>query len=87
MLSAIAHKILCYLFNHDRPHSVPKAEDIIESTHLSNEPWVRTLKEKGRLEKIDYMLSIDNIDDCLSEDEAQERKEEISEMHKIFGVA
>ena len=64
-----------------------KAEDMIESTHLSNEPWDKTLKETGRLEKIDYMLSIDNIDDSLSEDEARERKEEISEMHKIFGVA
>ena len=63
-----------------------KADEMIESTHLANEPWDKTLKEKGRLEKIDYMLSIDNIDGSLSADEAQERKEEISEMHKIFGV-
>ena len=59
-----------------------KADEMIESTHLANEPW-----EKGRLAKIDYMLSIDNIDDSLPAAEAQDRKEEISEMHKIFGVA
>ena len=64
-----------------------KADEMIESTHLANEPWDKTLKEKGRLAKIDYMLSIDNIDDSLPAAEAQDRKEEISEMHKIFGVA
>jgi len=63
-----------------------KADEMIESTHLKNEPWDMTLKEKGRFTKIDYMLSIDNIDNSLSLDEAQERKKEISEMHEIFGV-
>ncbi|MBL7179253.1 MAG: SocA family protein [Desulfobacterales bacterium] len=63
------------------------ADEMVESTHLENEPWDKTLKEKGEKEKIDYMLSIDNIDDSLSTAEAIDRKEEISEMHKIFGVA
>jgi len=63
-----------------------KADDMIESTHLANEPWDKTLKEKGKLEKIDYMLSVDNMKDSLSAEEARERKEEISEMHKIFGI-
>jgi len=63
-----------------------KADEMIESTHLKNEPWEMTLKEKGRFAKIDYILSIDNIDNSLSLDEAQERKKEISEMHEIFGV-
>ncbi|MFH2219056.1 MAG: Panacea domain-containing protein [Pseudomonadota bacterium] len=64
-----------------------KADEMIESTHLANEPWDKTLKEKGMFEKIDYMLSIDSIDSSLSADEARERKEEISEMHRIFGAA
>lgn len=64
-----------------------KADEMIESTHLENEPWDKTLKEKGRLEKIDYMLSIDKIDNSLSAEDAIERKEEISEIHNIFGVA
>jgi len=62
------------------------AEKMIESTHLANEPWDRTLKEKGMYHKIDYMLSIDDIDDSLSPEEAQERQESISEMHRIFGA-
>jgi len=64
-----------------------KADDMIESTHLKNEPWDRTLKEKGRLAKIDYLLSIDSIDGSLSFEDVKERREEIEEMHKIFGVA
>ncbi|MEE8481506.1 MAG: Panacea domain-containing protein [Desulfobacterales bacterium] len=63
-----------------------KANEMIESTHLANEPWSKTLKEKGKFKKIDYMLSIDNIDSSLSVKEALERKEEISETHSIFGV-
>ena len=64
-----------------------KAPEMIESIHLANEPWDKTFKAKGRYEKIDYMLSIDNIDGSLSGKEALERKEEISETHSIFGVS
>lgn len=63
-----------------------KAEDMVEVTHLKNQPWDRTLKEKGEFEKIDYLLSIDNDENSLSLDEARERMEEISEMHEIFGT-
>ncbi len=63
-----------------------KAEDMVEVTHLQNKPWHKTLKEKGLFEKIDYMLSIDNMKNSLCYDEAQKRMEEISEMHEIFGI-
>lgn len=63
-----------------------KADDMIESTHLKNEPWDRTLKEKGEFQKIDYMLAIDSELVSLSYDEARERIEERSEMIKIFGA-
>ena len=63
-----------------------KADDMVEVTHLKNEPWHRTLKEKGAFGKIDYILAIDNMKDNLPYDEAKERMEEILEMHRIFGT-
>lgn len=63
-----------------------KAEDMIESTHLKNEPWDRTLKNKGEYQKIDYMLAIDSDIESLPYNEAKERMEERSEMYKIFGA-
>jgi len=63
-----------------------KADDMVEVTHLKNEPWHRTLKEKGLWQKIDYLLSIDDEEDSLTYNEAKERMEEISEMHQIFGT-
>ena len=63
-----------------------KADEMVESTHLKNEPWDRTLKEKGEFQKIDYMLAIDSEITSLPYDEAMERMEERSEMIKIFGA-
>ena len=63
-----------------------KADDMVESTHLKNEPWDRTLKEKGEFQKVDYMLSIDSEIVSLSYDEAKERVEEISEVYQLFGA-
>lgn len=63
-----------------------KAEQMVESTHLKNHPWDKTIKQKGILSKIDYMLAIDDTKESLSKDEAQEVMEEIEEMRKIFGV-
>ena len=63
-----------------------QAEQMVESTHLSNQPWDRTLQEKGLWKKIDYLLAIDGMKDSLPYDEARERMEEISEMEEIFGT-
>lgn len=63
-----------------------KADLMIESAHLKNEPWDKTLKEKGEFQKIDYMLAIDSDIASLPFDEAMERMEEISEVHKLFGA-
>jgi len=63
-----------------------KADVMVETTHLYNEPWDRTLKEKGEFKKIDYMLAIDSEIVSLPYDEAKDRIEERSEMYKIFGV-
>lgn len=63
-----------------------KADDMVESTHLQNEPWDRTLKQKGEFKKIDYMLAVDSEIISLPYEEAKDRMEERSEMYKIFGV-
>jgi uncharacterized phage-associated protein len=63
-----------------------QADNMVESTHLKNEPWDRTLKEKGEFQKIDYMLAIDSETFSLPYDEARERMEERSEMFKVFGA-
>jgi len=62
------------------------ADLMVESTHLKNEPWDRTLKEKGEFQKIDYMLAVDSDIVSLTFDEVKERIEEISEVHKLFGA-
>jgi uncharacterized phage-associated protein len=64
-----------------------KANDMIEVAHLKNEPWDRTLKEKGEFQKIDYLLAIDSEIASLSYNEAKERMKERSEMIRIFGAA
>ena len=65
---------------------VAQADAMIESTHLKNEPWDRTLKEKGEFQKIDYMLPIDSEIVSLPYDEARERMEERLEMFRVFGA-
>jgi len=63
-----------------------EADAMIESTHLKNEPWDRTLKEKGEFQKIDYMLAIDSEIVSLPYNEARERMEERLEMFSVFGA-
>ena len=63
-----------------------QANAMVESTHLKNEPWDRTLKEKGEFQQIDYLLAIDSDIVSLPYDEAKERMEERSEMFSIFGA-
>lgn len=62
------------------------ADQMVEASHLPNEPWYRTLNEKGPSAKIDYILAID-MKSKLSVEEARERQEEIAETHEAFGVS
>lgn len=62
-----------------------KAYDMVESTHLKNEPWDKTLKQEGEFKKIDYLLAIDSEIVSLPYEEAKDRLQERSEMYKIFG--
>lgn len=63
-----------------------RAEDMIEVTHLKNQPWHKTLTQKGPFSKIDYFLAVDNAKDSLSIDQIKERVREISEMHELLGT-
>jgi uncharacterized phage-associated protein len=62
-----------------------KAEDIVESTHILNSPWSKTLKEKGEFQSIDYFLAIDGDPESISYDEALNRVREREEMYLNFG--
>lgn len=62
------------------------AEQMVESTHLKNQPWDLTLHQKGEFKEIDYMLAVDGVGGSLTINEVRERVEERIEMHKIFGV-
>jgi hypothetical protein len=63
-----------------------KADDMVEITHLKNQPWHKTLTQKGEFAKIDYLLAIDGTKNCLCEDDAREIMNDISGMHEIFGT-
>ena len=63
------------------------ADMMIEVTHLKNEPWDRTMKEKGEFKLIDYLLAVDSDVDSLPLEEARERMEDAAEMFRTFGVA
>lgn len=62
------------------------AKDMVESTHLLNEPWDKTLRSKGAFSKIDYLLAVDGADESLPYEEARERMEEREQMYEVFGV-
>jgi uncharacterized phage-associated protein len=63
------------------------ADQMIESTHFRNEPWDKTIKERGEFQPIDYLLAVDDNGSSLSHDDAKDRMEERREMFTIFGVA
>ncbi len=62
-----------------------KADEMIEVTHLPNEPWDKTIKQKGEYAKIDYLLALDNTRESLSPDEAYRRISDFKEFESILG--
>lgn len=48
------------------------AKDIVESSHLPNQPWAKTKEQKGMNQIIDYLLALDK-DSPIDEEEAKER--------------
>lgn len=64
-----------------------KSEEIVEISHLKNKPWAKTKETRGLFHKIDYVLAVDEDEDSISMEQAIDTIEEISEVHKLFGVA
>ncbi len=57
--------------------------EMSEISHLANEPWDRTIKEKDKGALIDFLLALDK-DSLISEEEAKEIQEEREEMFKNY---
>jgi len=62
-----------------------KAKEISEISHLKNQPWDITKKEKGINAPIDYLLALDN-DDEVDKEEAKESLKEHFEIIKNFSL-
>ena len=62
------------------------AKLMTEASHLRKEPWDKTKREKGMRAKIDYMLALDDDDESLSVEDAEEIKQEVDTMHHLFGT-
>ena len=63
-----------------------KAEQMIESTHLSQSPWDTTIKQTGMKGHINYLLALDNNSNSLQYDEVIHRQNERQEMYREFGI-
>jgi uncharacterized phage-associated protein len=62
-----------------------KAKEISGISHLPNQPWEITRREKGENAPIDYMLAIDQ-DAQIDRDEAAHSLQEHREIIKNFGL-
>lgn len=63
-----------------------KADQIVDASHLPNEPWDKTIRTKGEKALIDYMLAVDGFStNSLSTEEIIERLEDRKELVGIFG--
>lgn len=63
-----------------------KAKDMTEAAHLPNQPWDKTIRDKGKKEKIDYLLALDNTKESLSLEEAKERMKDKEEIVSAFNA-
>jgi uncharacterized phage-associated protein len=61
-----------------------KADDMVEVTHLPNEPWHKTIKTKGEFKEIDYFMAIDASKESLSFDEAKDRYNDTIKITSLF---
>lgn len=61
-----------------------KAEDMVEISHMSNEPWDKTKRKKGMYALIDYLLALDNSPESITLDEAKERIKDWKQLEAAF---
>ena len=55
-----------------------------DASHLPNHPWDKTIKEKGKKKRIDYLLAIDNTEKSLRLEEATEKIKEREQIIRAF---
>jgi hypothetical protein len=60
------------------------AKDMIECTHLPNEPWRTTLEKKGMFQEIDYTLALDSTKESITLDEYRQREADFEEIKKVL---
>lgn len=58
---------------------------MVETTHLKNDAWDITRKEKGMNKEIDYLLAVNGSSVSLSLEEVLERIKDKKEIENIFG--
>jgi len=58
---------LCLIFRDS------KADDMVEASHLPNQPWDTTKNKKGMFAPIDFFLALDNSSESITKEEAKER--------------
>lgn len=60
-----------------------RAEEMMEISHLKNEPWDQTVKSKGMVKKIDFLLALDD-EDPIDSETAKERVRISKELKALF---
>lgn len=60
------------------------ADQMVETSHLKNQPWHQTVTSRGPGAPIDFMLAVDGSPDALPEEVITERREEMAEMQRFF---
>jgi uncharacterized phage-associated protein len=83
-LDVFSERELRILENVSYIYNEANADDMIEITHLKNQPWDITIKSKGEKAKIDFILALDS-EALIDEDLAKERIKLSQEMNQLFG--
>ncbi len=60
------------------------ADLMVDSSHLKNEPWKKTIDSKGQGAQIDYALALDGSKNSISTSDYEELRKEINTFEKIF---
>ena len=66
-------------------HKEANSKNMVEMSHLKNQPWYTTYNNVGKNAKIDYFSALDDTEESLPKHIVQERIEDMEMMKKIFG--
>ena len=69
---------LCLIFKN------AKADDMVEASHLPNQPWDTTKSKKGMYASIDFFLALDNSPESITKEEAKERILDRKQIESAF---